>query len=139
MSESSKSQARLPALLGGEPIFSERVPIVRPTLPRFEELSDEFAEIINTGMLTKGKHLWSRTIGSTMVGQFVDTIIVMTIIFAGQQSFGVIWKLIYSGYLAKVLYEAAATPLTYLVVNRLKKSEGVDVFDENEDFNPFRT
>jgi len=90
-------------------------------------------------LLTNGKHLWSRTIGSTMVGQFVDTIVVMTIIFAGEQSFGVIWKLIYSGYLAKVLYEAAATPLTYLVVNRLKESEGVDVFDEHEDFNPFRT
>jgi hypothetical protein len=38
---------------------------------------------------------------------------------------------------AKVLYEAAATPLTYFVVNRLKKSEGVDVFDEGTDFNPF--
>lgn len=88
---------------------------------------------------TKGRFLWSRTIGSTVVGQLVDSIVVMTVAFAGVVSVGEIVRLIYSGYLGKVLYEAAMTPMTYLVVNWLKKAEGVDVFDQNTDFNPFHT
>jgi len=88
-------------------------------------------------LLTKGKHLWMRTIGSTAVGQFVDTLVVMTVIFAGIHSFSTIMNLIFTGYIAKVAYEAAATPLTYLVVNTLKKAEGVDVYDEGTNFNPF--
>jgi hypothetical protein len=90
-------------------------------------------------ILTKGKHLWTRTIGSTVVGQFVDTLLVITIIFAGTQSFETIWQLVLGGYLAKVAYEAAATPLTYWVVNSLKRAEGIEIFDEGVDFNPFKT
>jgi len=94
-------------------------------------------------ILTRGKYLWTRTIGSTAIGQFVDTVIVMCIIFAGAQSFSTIGNLIVSGYLAKVAYEAAATPLTYLVVNALKRAEGLDaereIFDDTTDFNPFQT
>jgi len=90
-------------------------------------------------VLTKGKHLWMRTIGSTAVGQFVDTVIVMTIIFAGDQQLSTILNLIFTGYIAKVGYEAAATPLTYIVVNSLKRAEGVDVYDVGVDFNPFKT
>ena len=89
-------------------------------------------------LATQGKHLWARTIGSTVVGQLVDTVIVMTILFAGRQDAGTIVNLIVSGYSIKVLYEAAATPLTYLVVNRLKNAEGVEIFDRGTDFNPFR-
>jgi queuosine precursor transporter len=90
-------------------------------------------------ILTKGKHLWTRTIGSTVVGQFVDTLLVMTIIFAGSQTFTTIWKLILGGYFAKVAYEAVATPLTYWVVNTLKRAEGIEIFDEGVDFNPFKS
>jgi queuosine precursor transporter len=86
---------------------------------------------------TKGKHLWVRTIGSTLVGQFFDTAIVMVIAFWGELSLQLIGTLIISGYLGKVLYEAAATPLTYWVVNTLKRKENVDVFDEGTDFSPF--
>jgi uncharacterized integral membrane protein (TIGR00697 family) len=86
---------------------------------------------------TGGKHLWTRTIGSTVVGQLVDTVLVMGIAFGGSLSWDLVFRLIYSGYLGKVLYEAAATPLTYLVVNGLKKAEGVDVFDKSTNFNPF--
>ena len=89
-------------------------------------------------LVTKGRHLWVRTIGSTMVGQLVDTTVVMIIAFGGSLSTSLIATLIVSGYLGKVLYEAAATPLTYLVVNTLKRKEGVDVFDYSTDFNPFR-
>ncbi len=90
-------------------------------------------------LLTKGKHLWSRTIGSTVVGQLVDTVVVIVLIFAGVQDLATMLNMIVTGYLFKVLYEAAATPLTYLVVNTLKRREGVDVFDDGVDFNPFKS
>lgn len=86
---------------------------------------------------SQGRHLWMRTIGSTIVGQFVDSVIVITLIFAGSQSFLTIVNLIFSGYIGKVLYEAAMTPVTYMVVNALKRVEGVDVYDVATDFNPF--
>ncbi len=88
-------------------------------------------------LLTRGRFLWSRTIGSTVVGQAVDTIVIMTLAFAGKVPPGLIANLIVSAYLGKVLYEAAATPLTYAVVNALKKVEHVDIFDRGVDFNPF--
>ena len=86
---------------------------------------------------TNGKWLWTRTIGSTMTGQLVDTIVVIGIAFGGRASWSTMLNLIISGYIGKVLYEAAATPLTYLVVNRLKRAEGVDVYDRETNFNPF--
>jgi len=86
---------------------------------------------------TDGKWLWTRTIGSTAAGQFVDTALVITIAFAGAASGMSMLNMIISGYLGKVLYEAAATPLTYLVVNGLKRAEGIDVFDRGTNFNPF--
>lgn len=89
-------------------------------------------------LLTRGRYLWTRTIGSTAVGQAVDTVILMVLAFGGTQSWDTILRLIFSGYLGKVIYEAAATPLTYLVVNFLKRKEGVDVFDEGVDFSPFK-
>ncbi|MEY2479943.1 MAG: queuosine precursor transporter [Verrucomicrobiota bacterium] len=86
---------------------------------------------------TDGKWLWTRTVGSTITGQFVDTTTVILIAFGGRTSWTTMLNLIVSGYVAKVLYEAAATPLTYLVVNKLKRAEGVDVYDRDTDFNPF--
>jgi uncharacterized PurR-regulated membrane protein YhhQ (DUF165 family) len=62
---------------------------------------------------------------------------VIVLAFAGRESWSTIANLIISGYIAKVIYEAAATPATYLVVNSLKRAEGVDVYDEGTDFNPF--
>ncbi len=90
-------------------------------------------------LLTRGRHLWSRTIGSTVVGQAVDTTVLMLVGFSGSLSSGLILKLILSSYLFKVVYEVAATPLTYVVVNFLKRSEGLDTFDEHTDFNPFQS
>lgn len=86
---------------------------------------------------TNGKYLWTRTVGSTVTGQLVDTTVLILIAFGGRESWSTMLKLILSGYLAKVLYEVLATPLTYLVVNRLKRAEGVDVFDRDTNFNPF--
>jgi len=86
---------------------------------------------------TRGRALWMRTIGSTMVGQLVDSMVVMTVAFAGRESWMTILNLIFSGYIGKVLYEAAMTPVTYLVVNGLKRAEGVDVYDVATNFSPF--
>lgn len=88
-------------------------------------------------LLTEGRWLWTRTVGSTIVGQAVDTIIVMFLAFAGTESTKTILILIGSGYLGKVIYEVVATPLTYAIVNFLKRTEGVDVYDTHTDFNPF--
>ena len=87
---------------------------------------------------TDGKYLWTRTVGSTVVGQAVDTIVFMTLAFGGQLTASLIGSLIVWGYLFKVAYEVLATPLTYKIVNFLKRHEGVDTFDRSTDFNPFR-
>ncbi|MBM3736405.1 MAG: queuosine precursor transporter [Acidobacteria bacterium] len=86
---------------------------------------------------TRGRMLWTRTIASTAVGQLVDTFVVVFLVFAGTVPVSEMWLLMANGYIGKVVYEAAATPLTYAAVNGLKRAEGVDVFDENTDFNPF--
>jgi uncharacterized integral membrane protein (TIGR00697 family) len=99
----------------------------------------EFANSLTVAKMklwTGGKYLWTRTVGSTIVGQAVDTTIVVVFIFWGQP-LGVMFRLIVSGYLFKVAYEVLATPLTYMVVNFLKRSEGVDFFDRRTNFNPF--
>ncbi len=90
-------------------------------------------------LITKGRFLWTRTIGSTVVGQAVDTAVVMFVAFYGTRSLGVIVQLIISGYLFKVIYETVMTPLTYKVVNLLKRTEGVDYFDYSTNFSPFAT
>jgi len=89
-------------------------------------------------VLTNGKYLWMRTVGSTAVGQAVDTVIVIVLAFAGRESVATMLNLMMSGYLFKVAYEAVATPLTYAVVNFLKRHEGVDVYDRGISFSPFK-
>jgi len=87
---------------------------------------------------TGGKYLWTRTVGSTVVGQAVDTIVFMTLAFGGSLTRSLVVTLIVWGYLFKVAYEVLATPLTYKIVNFLKRHEGVDTFDRSTNFNPFR-
>jgi len=88
-------------------------------------------------LLTNGKKLWTRTIGSTVVGQAVDTVLVITLTFAGRYSVRTLVNIIVTGYLLKVAYEVLATPVTYFVIARLKASEHADAFDRDENFNPF--
>lgn len=88
-------------------------------------------------LVTNGKYLWTRTVGSTVVGQAVDTVLVMTLLFAGRQPASTIINLILSGYAFKVVYEVLATPLTYWIVGFLKRGEDVDAFDRGTNFNPF--
>ncbi|HEY4379820.1 MAG TPA: queuosine precursor transporter [Acidobacteriaceae bacterium] len=87
---------------------------------------------------TEGKWLWTRTVGSTVVGQAVDTTLVITLTFAGKYPAMTLLNMILTGYLLKVGYEVLATPITYWVVGWLKASEHVDTFDRDGDFNPFR-
>ena len=86
---------------------------------------------------TDGRHLWMRTIGSTVVGQAVDTVIFTVVAFGGLLPAAVLFTAIWSGYVFKVFYEVAATPLTYLAVNRLKAVEEIDVYDRKTSFTPF--
>ena len=85
---------------------------------------------------TKGRWLWTRTIGSTIVGQGLDSAVFITIAFAGTPDFVAIS--IVHLWLVKTGYETVATPFTYAVVNYLKKKEGIDTYDYNTRFNPFR-
>jgi uncharacterized integral membrane protein (TIGR00697 family) len=88
-------------------------------------------------LLTNGRALWTRTIGSTVVGQAVDTFLVITLTFIGVIPIRTLVSMILTGYALKVGYEVLATPLTYLVINKLKKAEHSDAFDRTGDFNPF--
>jgi uncharacterized integral membrane protein (TIGR00697 family) len=88
-------------------------------------------------ILTGGRYLWTRTVGSTVVGQAVDSAVVMTIGFGFTQSWTTILKLVVSAYLGKVAYEVVMTPATYAVVGWLKRKEGVDTFDYGTEFSPF--
>lgn len=85
-------------------------------------------------ILTRGRWLWSRTIGSTIVGQGLDTLLFITLAFGGTPSF--VPVLILYHWLAKTIIEAVATPFTYAVVNYLKKKESVDTYDYKTNFNP---
>ncbi len=89
-------------------------------------------------VMTQGRWLWTRTIGSTIVGQAVDTLLFVMIAFAGTMSAGVLWDVAASNYVFKVGIEALFTPATYAFVGWLKRVEGVDAYDAQTDFNPFR-
>lgn len=88
-------------------------------------------------LLTEGRMLWTRTIGSTIVGQAIDTTIVVFLTYVGLVPITTIGNMIATGYLLKVGYEVLATPLTYAVISWLKKVECADAFDLHESFNPF--
>ncbi|MBA3724097.1 MAG: queuosine precursor transporter [Candidatus Levybacteria bacterium] len=88
-------------------------------------------------VITKGKRLWIRTIGSTMIGQFFDTVLFILIAFAGVLPNEVIIALIVSNYIFKVLLEIVLTPLIYILVAKMKKAEHEDYYDKKTDFNPF--
>jgi uncharacterized integral membrane protein (TIGR00697 family) len=101
-------------------------------------------EFTNSYVLAKikiwmnGRKLWVRTITSTIIGEGFDTLIFVMLAFYGELSNELLIAVIVSNYVFKVGIEVLFTPVTYLVVGTLKKSEGVDVYDEGTDFNPFK-
>ena len=87
-------------------------------------------------LVTQGRWLWSRTIGSTVAGQGIDTLIFITLAFYNTIPSDLLREIILTQWLAKVAYEALATPLTYGIVSYLKRVEGVDTYDRGISFNP---
>ena len=85
---------------------------------------------------TKGRFLWLRTITSTLVGQGLDSLVFITLAFVGTIPLSGLLIAIMTQWLAKSIYEALVTPLTYVVVNFLKRKEGLDVYDHDTKFNP---
>jgi conserved hypothetical integral membrane protein len=85
---------------------------------------------------TKGKWLWTRTIGSTLVGELADSLIFVVVAFAGSYPQDVIIAMILSNYLFKCSIEAIFTPITYAVVGFVKRREDTDVYDYREHYNP---
>jgi len=101
------------------------------------EFSNSFI-LARMKVMTAGRWLWARTIGSTIVGQAVDTLVFMLVAtLVGVFPWEIFVSLLVTNYLFKVIIEALMTPLTYLVVNRLKRVEQEDFFDTYTDFNPF--
>lgn len=87
---------------------------------------------------TRGRHLWVRIIGSTAVGQAVDTFLFVIVAFFHVWPFKAVWVAGASLYGFKVLYEVVASPLTYSIVGILKRKEGADCYDIETNFSPFR-
>ena len=92
-------------------------------------------------MWTGGRYLWSRTIGSTVVGQGVDSAIFYPLAFLGAEGWTtrLVVVVLFTQWALKVGWEVILTPVTYAVVGWLKRAEGLDVYDEGTDFSPFRT
>ena len=102
------------------------------------EFSNSFV-LAKMKIITNGRWLWTRTIGSTLVGELVDTIAFVSVatIF-GVFPLSLFWTLAITNYLFKVMLEAAFTPITYFIVGALKKAEHEDYYDHDTIFNPFR-
>ncbi len=88
-------------------------------------------------LVTKGRRLWSRTIGSTIVGEAIDSAIFYPVAFLGVWETELVWQVMFSNYLIKVLWETLMTPFTYRIVNFLKRAENEDYFDRDTNFTPF--
>ena len=100
-------------------------------------------EFVNSAVLAKmklwtgGRHLWTRTIGSTVAGQGVDSLIFYPVAFLGVLDGATLMKVLLTQWALKVAWEALLTPVTYAAVGFLKRREGVDVFDVGTQFTPF--
>lgn len=102
------------------------------------ELANSFV-LARMKVATEGRWLWSRTIGSTVVGQGFDSLVFVLIAFTGTIPTSALLSVILTQWVLKSAYEAIATPFTYLIVNRLKRAEGVDHYDRDTSFNPLPT
>jgi len=86
---------------------------------------------------TSGKYLWTRTIGSTIVGEFIDSTLFILIAFFGILPSSLLLTLIISNYIFKTLVEIVFTPVTYRMISFLKRNENEDFYDKDTNFNPF--
>ncbi len=125
-----------------EAVFGNSWRIVIASMTAFwvGEFANSFV-LAKMKLWSKGRFLWMRTIGSTVVGQGLDSLIFYPLAFWGIAGWPpeTLVQVVISQWLIKTAWEAFLTPLTYLVVNTLKRQEGVDLFDEDTDFSPFAT
>ncbi len=133
--ETYAGQKAYDAILGG--MTSGGIVIASLTAYWAGEFSNSFI-MAKMKILTKGRFLWMRTIGSTIVGEGVDTTLFVTIAsLFGVFPWSVFASLVLTNYIFKVGVEAVMTPVTYQIVNFLKKHENEDYYDYDTDFNPF--
>ena len=121
-----------------ETVFGQTPRIVFASLTAF--FVGEFANsyvLAKLKIKTEGKYLWVRTIGSTIVGEGVDSLVFYPVAFLGVWEPSLVVQVMISNYTIKVLWEAIVTPVTYKVVNFLKKAEHEDYYDRDTDFTPF--
>ena len=125
-------QAALEAVFGGTPR------IVAASLVAYfcGEFCNSFV-LAKMKLLTEGRLLWSRTIGSTIVGEAVDSAVFYPVAFLGVWPSDLVLRVMISNYVIKVLWEVVMTPVTYRIVNALKRAENEDYFDRTTDFTPF--
>lgn len=132
-----------PPFQDAQPAY-ERILGYTPRLLAASFLAYLAGEFVNSFILarmkvaTGGRWLWTRTIGSTIAGQGLDTAVFGTLAFAGTVPLEVLLNIILTAWVLKVAYEVLATPFTYGVVNFLKRREGIDVYDARTDFSPLR-
>jgi queuosine precursor transporter len=121
-----------------EMIFGQTPRIVLASLTAFwmGEFVNSFV-LAKLKLVTSGKFLWIRTIGSTILGEIADSLVFYPIAFFGAWSNEQLISVMIGNYFIKVLWETVATPFTYLIVNFLKKAEHEDFYDKDTDFNPF--
>ena len=124
-----------------EAVFGQVPRIVFASIVAFwaGELTNSYV-LAKMKIWTRGKHLWTRTIGSTVAGQGVDSLIFYPLAFVGAAGWtnDLVLKVLVTQWILKVSWEAILTPATYAVVGFLKRREGIDVYDEGTDFTPFR-
>jgi uncharacterized integral membrane protein (TIGR00697 family) len=126
-------QAAYEAIVG----FVPRIVLASMTAYWMGEFLNSFV-LAKMKLWTNGKYLWTRTVGSTIAGEAVDTVTFTSIAFLGVLPLAVVLNIMATIYVFKVLYEIIATPLTYKIIHFLKKSEGVDYYDRGTNFTPFR-
>lgn len=119
-------------------VFGQTPRIVFASLTAFfvGELSNSYV-LAKMKIRTNGRYLWARTIGSTIVGEAVDSLVFYPVAFFGVWSNNLVLQVMVSNYIIKVAWEALVTPVTYKVVNFLKKAEHEDYYDFDTDFTPF--
>ncbi len=131
-----------PDFWNDQPAF-ERILGQTPRILAASFLAYLVGEFANSYLLARmkvamqGRHLWMRTIGSTLIGEGLDSAIFISIAFVGVMPGDILFSAIITQWLVKSAYEAAATPLTYVLVKFLKRKDGVDTYDRDLDFNPF--
>lgn len=123
-----------------ESVFGNTWRIVFASLAAFwaGEFANSFV-LARMKVVTQGKHLWARTIGSTIIGEGVDSLLFYPLAFLGVWTHDQVLTVMVTNWAMKVGWEVVLTPVTYMIVGTLKRREGLDIYDSGTNFTPFRT